>query len=162
MAIDKLINHEVRCALQSGLNVLLCVGETEEERGGGQFTEQRLRIESVLKSQLLSDLEDVGEHMKERLVVIGYEPIWAIGPGKTPPDKEYIGFVSSFIKHVLRENFDFDPVVVYGGGLKEENAGMLSSIETIGGGLVALTRFTGDIGFDVEGLKRIIDEYLSH
>jgi len=93
--------------------------------------------------------------------VIGYEPVWAIGPGKTPPGKEYISFVSSFIKEVIQDELGFDPVVVYGGGLKVENAGMLSSIETVGGGLVALTRFTGEIGFEVEGLKRIIEEYIS-
>ncbi|MBT4533813.1 MAG: triosephosphate isomerase, partial [Chloroflexi bacterium] len=57
------------------------------------------------------------------------------------------------------ENFDFSTIIVYGGGLKEENANMIGSIESIGGGLVALTRFTGDIGFDVPGLKGIIESY---
>ena len=50
--------------------------------------------------------------------------------------------------------------MVYGGGLKEENAAMIASIETIGGGLVGLTRFTGEIGFDVEGLRTIVEKYL--
>jgi len=48
---------------------------------------------------------------------------------------------------------------VYGGGLKEENAGMIAQIETIDGGLVALTRFTGQIGFYPEELKKIIEKY---
>ncbi|MGE5593230.1 MAG: triosephosphate isomerase, partial [Betaproteobacteria bacterium] len=62
---------------------------------------------------------------------------------------------------VVQASFGFDPVVVYGGGLKEENAGMISSIKTVGGGLVALTRFTGDIAFTPEGLAAIIAEYTS-
>jgi len=159
-AINKLINAEVVSALKVGLNVLLCVGETAEERGEGGFFEQQPRIESVLKSQLNSNLKGVNRFPDQK-IVIGYEPIWAIGPGKTPPGREYISFVSGFIKKVVKESYGFEPVVVYGGGLKEENASMIASIDTIGGGLVALTRFTGDIGFDVLGLKGIIEKYLS-
>jgi triosephosphate isomerase len=159
-AINELINAEVVSALNVGLNVLLCIGESAEERGEGEFSEQQTRIESVLKSQLISNLKYVNSY-PDQIIVIGYEPIWAIGPGKTPPGKEYIGFVSRYIVKVVKENFGFKPVVVYGGGLKEENAGMIASIDSIGGGLVALTRFTGDIGFDVLGLKGIIEKYLS-
>lgn len=86
--------------------------------------------------------------------------MWAIGPGKIPPGKEYIGFVSSLIKAIGKESFDIDPTVVYGGGLKEENASMIAGIETIGGGLVGLIRFNGEIAFDVEGLRKIIENYL--
>jgi len=56
--------------------------------------------------------------------------------------------------------YDFEPPVVYGGGLKVENAGMLAQISTIDGGLVALTKFTGEIGFSVKGLSGIIQRYL--
>lgn len=160
-AIDKLINLEVCCALKAGLDVLLCVGETGKERGDGTFEEQMPRIESTLISQLLTGLEGIQDFLNNRRVVIGYEPIWAIGPGRVPPDKEYISFVSSFIKRVVQENFGFDPMVVYGGGLKEENADMIASIDTIGGGLVALTKFTDDIGFEVPELKKIVDSYVS-
>ena len=59
----------------------------------------------------------------------------------------------------MEEEFGFEPGVVYGGGLKEENAGMIAHIETIDGGLVALTRFTDQIGFYPEELKKIIEEY---
>ncbi len=160
-AVDRLIHAEVQNALRVGLNVLLCVGESAEERGEGDFDEQQPRIQAVLRDQLLTDLQGLQEMLDGRKVVIGYEPIWAIGPGKIPPGKEYISFVSAYVKQVIRENFDYDIVVVYGGGLKEENAAMIASIETIGGGLVALTRFTGEIGFDVGGLKGIVDKYIA-
>ena len=159
-AIDALVNAEVQCALDAGINVLLCVGETAEERGEGGFEDQKPRIEQSLKNQLLVGLKGAKDKLSGRDIIIGYEPIWAIGPGKVPPDAEYIGFVSALIMRIVQETHDFDPVVVYGGGLKEENAAMLASIDTIGGGLVALTRFTGDIGFDVQGLHNIVGNYL--
>jgi triosephosphate isomerase len=160
-AVNQLLQDEVKCALEAGLNILLCVGESAEERGGGSFEEQKPRIESILKSQLISNLEPAVAYKEERKIAIGYEPIWAIGPGKTPPGGAYINFVSEYIKKVIGDNFDFSPSVVYGGGLKEENAGMIAGIKMIDGGLVALTRFTGEIGFDVAGLRGIVDKYLA-
>lgn len=160
--VDSLINQEVLCALDMGINVLLCIGETGKERGDGSFEEQKSRIQKVLKAQLERDLKGVTEYVPKNQIVIGYEPIWAIGPGKTPPGADYIGFVSSYVKQVVKEEYGFDPVVVYGGGLKEENAKMISSIDSIGGGLVALTRFTGDIGFTVEDLNKIIEKYMEN
>jgi triosephosphate isomerase len=56
--------------------------------------------------------------------------------------------------------YGFELPVVYGGGLKVENAKMLAGIPTIDGGLIALTKFTGDIGFEPDGLKRIIETYV--
>ena len=160
-AVDDLINQEVLCAFKQGMDVLLCVGETAEERGEGTFEEQQQRIKKVLKAQLERGLKGIQEFLPQRQIVIGYEPIWAIGPGKTPPGKEYISFVSAYIKDVVRELYNFDIFVVYGGGLKEENAPMIASIDTLDGGLVALTRFTGDIGFEPEGLKKIIEIYIN-
>jgi triosephosphate isomerase len=159
-AVDSLINEEVIHALNADLNVLLCVGETAEQRGGGSFAEQQPRIKAALEDQLTSGLKGVADKLLKRDVVIGYEPVWAIGPGKTPPDGEYISFVSAYIKAVVIEKCGFDPAVVYGGGLKEENAGMIAQIKTIGGGLVALTKFSGDIAFEPAGLKNIIKKYV--
>lgn len=161
-AVDRLINAEVNCALDAGLNVLICVGETSEQRGEGSFDQQRVRIEAALKGQLVNGLRGAVERAGERQIVIGYEPIWAIGPGKTPPGEEYISFVSALIKQIVQEQYGFDPVVVYGGGLKKENAAMITGIDTIGGGLVALTRFTGEIGFSVPELAEIIEQAVGH
>lgn len=159
--IDDTINKEVLCALGAGLKILVCVGETLEEKGSGEFIEQKSHIKSLLQGQLIRGLTGIKKDMKEKLV-IGYEPIWAIGPGKTPPEKEYISFVSQLIKETVKSEFNFEPIVVYGGGLKVENAGMLAKIDTIDGGLIALTQFTGEIGFSVKGLNEIIHQYLEN
>lgn len=160
-AIDKLVQAEVACALSSGLQVLLCVGESAEERGEGELAQQQPRIAEVLKAQLLNGLQAQKAALEAGRIVIGYEPIWAIGPGRVPPGSDYISFVSILIKQIVRENFDAEATVVYGGGLKEENAAAIAGIPTIDGGLVALTRFTGEIGFDVRELKNIVEKYLS-
>jgi triosephosphate isomerase len=157
-AVDGLLNAEARSALNAGLKVLLCIGETAAERGSGQFDEQKPRIEAVLRSQLENGLR--GMAVLDGQVAIGYEPIWAIGPGKVPPGTEYIDFVAAFIKKTVLEQYGFGPKVVYGGGLKAENAGRIGGIPTVDGGLVALTRFSGEIGFYPEELRIIIDKYL--
>lgn len=158
-AVDNLICRETLSALAQGMDVLLCVGETAEERGNGTPDEQQSRIRNVLSAQVARGLKGVTEFLPERQVVLGYEPIWAIGPGKTPPDRDYISRVSSMLKESAKEQFGLDVPVVYGGGLKEQNAEMISEIETLDGGLVALTRFSGEIGFSVDELYRIVRKY---
>ena len=93
--------------------------------------------------------------MDKTKVVIGYEPIWSIGPGKTPAGRDYIQKIARFVKEVTG-GCD----VVYGGGLKKENAAMLAQIPEIDGGLIALTRFQGEIGFYPEEYLEIIRIYL--
>ena len=88
-------------------------------------------------------------------VVIGYEPVWSIGPGKTPAGREYITKIARFVKE---RTGGLD--VVYGGGLKVDNAKMLASIGEIDGGLIALTRFQGEIGFYPDEYLEIIKTYL--
>lgn len=141
-AVNQILNQEIKAAQNRGLDVLYCVGENSEEHSNW---------EQVLSSQLQTGLMDVDLSK----IVIAYEPIWAIGPGKTPASKEYLTEVVKFIKSVI-SGVD----VVYGGGLKEENAQMLSSIEELDGGLIALTRFDGEIGFYPDEYLRIIELYL--
>ena len=141
-AVNRVLNQEIRLAVENGLSVLYCIGEKAEEQE---------RWDSVLREQLEIGLDGVD---KSR-VVIGYEPIWSIGPGKTPADKPYITKIARFIKDVTG-GID----VVYGGGLKAANAEMLASIDEIDGGLIALTRFSGEIGFYPDEYEEIIKLYL--
>lgn len=141
--VNKVLNMEVLAAQRQGLDVLFCIGERGEEVGSW---------DSVIRSQLLEGLKcaDLSK------IVIAYEPVWSIGPGKTPADKDYITKVARLVKETIG-----DVPVVYGGGLKESNAEMLASIEEIDGGLIALTRFTGEIGFYPEEYINIIKLYMS-
>lgn len=141
-AVNRLLNQEIKQATRQGLSVLYCIGEKSEEQE---------RWQQVLGDQLRIALEGVDTSK----IVIAYEPIWSIGPGKTPADKPYITKVARFIKEVTG-GLD----VVYGGGLKTDNAAMLASIEEIDGGLIALTRFQGDIGFYPDEYIEIIRTYL--
>ena len=159
-AVESVINQETLRALESGLNVLLCVGESAAQKGEGAFDDQKPRIREALESQIREGLTGVAPLLGERDVIIGYEPIWAIGPGRTPPGAQYVEFVSSFIKECTQRIHGVTPSVVYGGGLKAANAGELGSVDSLDGGLVALTKFTDPIGFDPDELAVIVEKYL--
>ena len=141
-AVNRVLNQEILRAQSRGLEVLYCIGENSEEQE---------RWQDVLREQLEVGLRGADPSK----IVIGYEPVWSIGPGKTPADKPYITKVARFIKEVTG-----GADVVYGGGLKLENAEMLASIEEIDGGLIALTRFEGEIGFYPEDYIGIVQTYL--
>ena len=141
-AVNRLLNQEIRLAVEQGLTVLYCIGEKSEEQE---------RWQDVLGEQLSVGLEGVDTSK----VVIGYEPVWSIGPGKTPAGKDYITMIARFVKE---RTGGLD--VVYGGGLKADNAAMLASIADIDGGLIALTRFSGEIGFYPEEYLEIIRLYM--
>lgn len=143
-AVNRILNSEIRAAVSEGMDVLYCIGETEEEQP---------RWKEILKQQLTVGLESVD---KSR-TVIAYEPVWAIGPGKTPPCRDYIAKIAGYIKEVTG-GMD----VIYGGGLKQDNAGMLASIPEIDGGLIALTRFSGEIGFYPDEYLEIIRIYMEN
>lgn len=158
--VSGIVNQETLRGLESGLDILFCVGETGEERGEGSFEEQKPRIIESLRKQVEIGLTGVSEFVGERQIVVGYEPVWAIGPGKTPPGPRYIEFTADVIKDAAEEIHGFRPDVVYGGGLKAENAESIGSISSLDGGLVALTKFTEPIGFDTRELRTIIDKYI--
>lgn len=139
--INLILNEEIKCATKAGMKVLYCIGEKSEE--------QDHKYE-VLKDQLEVGLKDIDLSK----VTIAYEPVWAIGPGKTPPNKEYIEDIVKFIKSIV------NAPVVYGGGLKKDNAKMLASIPELDGGLIALTRFGKDFGFYLEDFKEIVETYM--
>lgn len=141
-AVNRILNQEIKCAQAAGLTVLYCIGEKSEEQADW---------ENVLGAQLDIGLDGVDKSS----VVIAYEPIWSIGPGKTPADKPYITKIARFVK---QRTGGLD--VVYGGGLKQDNAAMLALIDEIDGGLIALTRFSGEIGFYPDEYLDIIRRYL--
>ncbi|GAB1483092.1 triose-phosphate isomerase [Treponema sp.] len=140
-AIDVLLNKEIGCALAAGLKVVFCIGETAEEVSNRE-AELKTQIERGLAGMDLTN------------IVIAYEPVWAIGPGKTPPSADQIADIARMIKKLT------SCPLVYGGGLKKENAEGIGAIQDLDGGLIALTRFSGQIGFHPEEYVEIIDAYV--
>jgi triosephosphate isomerase (TIM) len=116
---DEMVARRARTALEAGLAVIACVGETLEQRESGD-------TELVLKIQVEAIAFAAGEHEG---LVIAYEPVWAIGTGQTAtPDQAEEAH--RFVKSIL------DRPVLYGGSVKPENAAELLSQPSIDGALV--------------------------
>jgi len=128
---DALVNRKVRLALAEGFEVILCVGETLEERQGGI-------TEKVVEAQTAAGLASVAGKDLAR-VTIAYEPVWAIGTGKnaTPQDADA---VHRFIRGVLAQLYDESAArgmtIQYGGSVKADNIRDLMKMENIDGALV--------------------------
>lgn len=126
---DEALARKVPAALAAGLEPILCVGESEEARDGGQ-------TEAVLERQLQADLAGV-EPDRIAEVVIAYEPIWAIGTGRTATP-EQAQEACAFIRDVLRgRGGEADRArILYGGSVKPANAAELLVQPDIDGALV--------------------------
>lgn len=128
---NALINEKTLAALNSNLKPIVCVGESLEER------EQEKTLE-VVETQVREALKDV-ETDKAENVVIAYEPIWAIGTGKTATP-QMAQEVHLAIRRILAELFDTVTAnkirILYGGSMKPENASELLDQEDIDGGLI--------------------------
>jgi triosephosphate isomerase (TIM) len=126
---DEALARKAPAALAAGLEPILCVGESEEARDAGQ-------TEGVLERQLQADLAAVGPTDLAR-VVIAYEPVWAIGTGRTATS-EQAQEACAFIRDVLRERGGAADAVriLYGGSVKPANAAELMTQPDIDGALV--------------------------
>jgi triosephosphate isomerase len=126
---DEALARKVPAALAAGLEPILCVGESEEARDAGQ-------TEEVLERQLQADLAGVGS-TDLAAVVIAYEPIWAIGTGRTATPEQAEEAIA-FIRDLIRRRGDAaeDLRILYGGSVKPDNAAELLGREEIDGALV--------------------------
>jgi len=127
---DETVGLRLRGALAAGLRVVVCVGETIEERRGG-------KTETVLRRQL-----SVVEPHPD--LVLAYEPVWAIGTGHTATP-EIAQEAHAFIKSIV------DAPVLYGGSVKPDNAGTLLAQPDVDGALV------GGASLDVDSFKAICE-----
>lgn len=128
---DELINKKVRRALEQGLEVVLCIGELLADREAGN-------AEQVCAFQLSADLAGVSEEQMKK-VTIAYEPVWAIGTGKTatPDDAEAIHkFVRGYIAKLYNQKVADETIIQYGGSMKASNAKDLLAQPDIDGGLI--------------------------
>jgi len=145
---DELINAKVKLALSHGMEVILCIGETLEEREAG-------KVEDVCFGQLEKGLSGVSaDEMKN--IVIAYEPVWAIGTGKTAPPgdaqavhKACRGKIAGLYSPTVADSV----IIQYGGSVKPGNAAELMAQNDIDGALVGgasldADSFAGIVAFD--------------
>lgn len=123
---DAQINGKIKSALSANLCPVVCVGESLPERESGKTNE-------ILKKQLMSALKDI-DNTSDRLV-IAYEPVWAIGTGKSA-DLNQVYDAHNFINEILQSRFKNHTPILYGGSVKAENASELCEIKNVDGFLI--------------------------
>ena len=127
---DEALARKVPAALAAGLEPILCVGETDAQR-------EAKETETVLERQVTTDLDGVDAAELDR-VVIAYEPVWAIGTGKTATAEQAqtsIGFIRGLV--AARDEGSAERIrIVYGGSMKPANAAELLDEPDVDGGLV--------------------------
>lgn len=129
---DQTVNTRVKTALAKGLKPIVCVGETLEEREGG-------KVEEVLVRQTTEALKDVASADLDR-VVIAYEPVWAIGTGKTATAEvanDTIKIIRDTVRNLYCANCAENKVrIQYGGSMNPKNVKELMAMPEIDGGLI--------------------------
>jgi triosephosphate isomerase len=128
---DAFINAKLRAALEAGLQPIFCIGETLEEREGGQMYD-------VLTRQLKEGLAGVAPTAMAQ-VIIAYEPVWAIGTGRTASNEqaaEAHAFIRGLIQGLYDESIAQNTRILYGGSVKPDNVDGLMAQEDIDGTLV--------------------------
>ncbi len=147
---NETVNKKIKAALEQELIPIMCIGESLEEREAGHTMVK-------IKTQITKGLEGLGtEDIKK--VIIAYEPIWAIGTGRTAtPDQAQE--VHSFIRETLSEKHGNDvasyAIILYGGSVKPENTFSLLSEKDINGALVGGASLKADsfVGIAKEAIK---------
>lgn len=134
---NEIINKKVKAVLKEGLSVILCVGETKEDKNNRQ-------TEEILGVQLKEGLDDV-----EGKVIIAYEPVWAIGSGNSC-DSNTAEKSRKFIKEKMNKLSFNDTLILYGGSVNSENATNYLNKASFSGLLI------GEASLDIEEFKKII------
>jgi triosephosphate isomerase len=139
------VGEKTAFALERGLKVMLCIGETLEEREGG-------RLEAVLAGQLKQGLAAVADVCDPEYLAVAYEPVWAIGTGRVAGPAEVVE-AHALIRSWLQKRFPAQGAqlrIVYGGSVKPENSGEIIALDNVDGLLV------GGASLDAETFRRIV------
>ena len=143
---DSFVNRKAQAALAAGLTVIMCVGETLEQRESGV-------AESVVRGQLEGGLRDLTASDLDR-IMIAYEPVWAIGTGRTATP-EQAQEMHAFVRRVFAERFSQEAAsrlrVLYGGSVKPDNIDGLMRQPDVDGALV------GGASLEAETFARIVN-----
>ena len=128
---DETVNQKLISALNCGLKPIVCVGETLEQRENGE-------AKNVVTKQIELALRNITDEQVAN-TIIAYEPIWAIGTGKTATKEdadEMIGTIREKISNIYRQSTADRVIIQYGGSVKSSNAKELFGMSDIDGGLV--------------------------
>ncbi|WDV47088.1 triose-phosphate isomerase [Clostridiaceae bacterium M8S5] len=128
---DQTVNNKIKSAIKHNINPILCVGETLDERESG-------KEKDIVKAQIKEDLKDIKAEDAQKLV-IAYEPIWAIGTGKTASSddaNEMAEFIRETIKEMYSEDVSENVRIQYGGSVKPANVTEIMNKLDIDGALV--------------------------
>ena len=126
---DESVNRKIKAALKHGLIPIVCIGETLAEREGG-------KVQDVIERQIRKGLEGLQAEVD---LVVAYEPVWAIGTGKTAtPDQaeEVHSLIRGLIRQMLGPDFSARTRILYGGSVKADNVKSLMAKPDIDGALV--------------------------
>ena len=137
---NEVINKKAIKLLEKDITPIICVGETLEEREAGKEFE-------VVETQVIECLKDIPEDKVKRNIVIAYEPIWAIGTGKTATSEQaeqMCKFIRNVIAKMYKENVALNVRIQYGGSVKPSNASEILNMENIDGALVGGASLTND------------------
>ena len=142
---DETVNLKIKTAIKNELKPIVCVGETLEQRESG-------KAEEIITTQTKLALEGIDKNDISK-IILAYEPIWAIGTGKTATSEDANNSIKAIRKKVSElygEQIANEIIILYGGSVKPENAKELFSTSDIDGGLV------GGASLKVEDFSKII------
>jgi triosephosphate isomerase len=125
---DLLVRQKVEAVWRAGLVAIACIGETEQQRNAGQTLD-------VCRDQLKLSLPEAS---RADNLIVAYEPVWAIGTGRTPTTAD-VEQIHKFIRGLLTERFNRDGArmrILYGGSVKPANAAELMAVPNVNGALV--------------------------
>ena len=140
---DETVNLKVKSALKHGLKPIVCVGETLEQKEAGKTLEVvTSQTSKALQGLTLEDISNT---------IVAYEPIWAIGTGKTASSDDANNSIKA-IRNQIQKDFGTDDItILYGGSVKEDNARELFTMSDIDGGLV------GGASLNAEKFSKIVN-----
>ena len=143
---DETVDKKIKAAFANSLKPIVCVGETLEQREAGQ-------TEKIITTQTELALEGLTEEQVKN-VIIAYEPIWAIGTGKTATSEDAnnsIKAIRNKICQIYGQNVAESVIIQYGGSVKSSNSKELFNMSDIDGGLV------GGASLDTEEFSKIVN-----
>lgn len=147
---DDSVNAKTKKALSESILPIVCIGENLDERTAG-------KTNAVLKKQIKGAFKDISKEDFAK-VIVAYEPVWSIGTGVVPENKQIVSAMASIRKTIAGlydEETAQNTIIQYGGSVNEKNANEIASLKGVDGALV------GGAGLDPTKFNSIIDAFLS-